>query len=85
MSHQVTLELPEEVYRPLAEQARATGQTDETVAQTRLAEAVARGEPGSKQRKWAGTSDSGSPDIAPRHHEYLGQALYDELQGRQDD
>ena len=85
MSHQVTLELPEEVYRPLAEQARATGQTVETVAQTRLAEAVAPGGPGSKLRKWAGAFESGLPDIATRHHEYLGQALYDELQGRQDD
>jgi hypothetical protein len=84
MSHQVTLELPEEVYRPLAEQARATGQTVETVAQARLAEAVARGEPGSKLRKWAGAFDSGLPDLGQRHDDYIGQALLDELRGRQD-
>jgi plasmid stability protein len=30
----------------------------------------------------AGAVESNVPDAALRHHEYLGQALYDELQGR---
>lgn len=34
--------------------------------------------------KWMGALASGVPDAAERHHEYLGQALYDEMTGRRE-
>ena len=84
MTHQLNLELPDDVYQPLAQHAQATGQTVEALAQAHLAKAVQHGVPGSRLRRWAGVFDSGLTDVATRHHEYLGQALHDELQGNKD-
>ena len=84
MTHQLTLELPDEVYQPLARKAQAVGQSVEVVAQACLTESIRRELPGSRLGKWAGAFDSGLPDVATRHHEYLGKALYDELQGMKD-
>lgn len=85
MSHQLVLELPDEVYRPLVQKAQDAGQTVEVLAQNCLAVSVQSEAPGSRLRKWAGAFESGLPDIASRHHEYLGDALYSELQGNKDD
>jgi hypothetical protein len=84
MTHQLTLEVPDEVYQPLLHKAQVMGQTVEAVARACLAESVGSVAPGSRLRKWAGAFASGIPDVATRHHEYLGQALYDELRGKQD-
>jgi hypothetical protein len=84
MTHELTLEVPDEIYQPLLQKAQATGQTVEAVAQACLAESVGPGAPGSRLRKWAGAFDSGLPDVGTRHHDYLGQALYEELQGKKD-
>jgi hypothetical protein len=84
MVHRLTLEIPDEVYQPLWQKAQATGQTVEAVVQSCLAESLRTGEPGSRLLRWAGAFDSGLPDVATRHHDYLGQALYDELQGKKD-
>jgi hypothetical protein len=84
MTHQLTLEIPEEVYQPLLQQARASGQTIEEVVQACLATSVQGAAPGSRLRRWAGAFASGVTDAATRHHEYLGQALDDELQGKKD-
>jgi hypothetical protein len=78
MSHQLVLELPDEVYQPLAQTARTTGQTVEVVAQEALAAAVTV-QPGSYLDRWIGSWSSGVPDAGVRHHEYLGQALADDL------
>jgi hypothetical protein len=79
MAHQLTLELPDEVYQPLVQKAHAMGQTVEVVAQICLAEAVQRAAPGGRLRRWAGRWASHVPDASLRHDAYLGQALHDEL------
>jgi len=79
MTHQLTLEVPDEIYQPLLQKAQVMGQTVEAVAGACLAESVGNAVPGSRLRKWAGAFASDISDVATRHHEYLGQALYDEL------
>lgn len=78
MPHQVILELPDEVYQPLAHTAEQTGRSVEAVAQAALAESVSI-KPGSLLEKWVGFWSSGVPDAGLRHDEYLGKALYEEL------
>jgi hypothetical protein len=82
MHHQLTLEIPDEVYAPLAKQAELTGQTVEAVAGACLAQSFAAPPPGSLLRKWVGFAQSGVGDIASRHRDYLGDRLRDELEGR---
>jgi hypothetical protein len=84
MTHQLILEIPDEIYQPLLEKAQAMGQPVEAVARACLAGLVQGVAPGSRLRRWAGAFASGVPDAATRHHDYLGQALYDELQGKKD-
>ena len=85
MSHQLTLELPDDVYRPLLHKAKARGQSVESMAQDCLTELVRPCGSGSRLGKWAGAIASGLPDVASRHHEYLGQAQHDELRGTNGD
>ena len=75
MFHQVILNLPDAVYKPLADLATEAGRTVEDVAQSQLAESLQRDWPGSRLRKWAGKADSGRSDVSTRHHDYLGEAL----------
>src|SRR2546426_237497 len=84
MTHQLTLDIPDEIYQPLLQKAKATSQTVEAIARACLAASVQDVAPGSRVRRWAGAFTSGVPDAATRHHDYLGQALYDELQGKKD-
>jgi len=83
--HQLTLDLPDEVYQPLVQKAQATGQTVEAVASDCLTDSVQQLTPGSRLRRWAGALDSGLSDLAARHHDYLGEALRDELRSEQND
>jgi hypothetical protein len=85
MTHQLTLEIPDDVYRPLLQKAKDRGQPIETVAQECLAEAIHKQAEAIPSRRWIGAFESNVPDAAERHHEYLGQALHDELQGRSGD
>lgn len=64
MPHQLTLEIPDEVYQPLQERARVTGQTVEAVVRACLAQSVEGEAPGSRLRRWAGAFDSGLPAIS---------------------
>jgi hypothetical protein len=73
MIHQVTLELPDSIFKPLAEIAAASGQTVADVAQSKLAEGLRADVPGQRLGKWAGAADSGHSDISTRHHDYLGE------------
>ena len=84
MTHQLVLEIPDEVYQPLLRRAQDTGRPLESVAAECLAQAVQAPGPSERLRCWAGAIDSGIPDLAQRHDEYIGQALFDELKGRQD-
>jgi hypothetical protein len=84
MAHQLVLEVPDEVYQPLLRRAQDTGRPLEAVAADCLAEAVQPRGPSERLRRWAGAIDSGISDLAQRHDEYIGLALYDELKGRPD-
>lgn len=81
MIHQVTVQIPDEVYLPLLKQAEESGQTVEQVAGARLAQTVASPAPGSLLRKWIGAMDWVPNDVASRHHEYIGEGLYEDLKG----
>ena len=71
MSQPLTLDVPDEVYQSLAAEAASTGKTLEQVAGGRLS-----GPPplGPLISRWAGTADSGLPDLASRVDEYVGRA-----------
>jgi hypothetical protein len=84
MIHQVTLQIPDALYQPLLEKAKATGQTVEAVASACLQELVAPQGAGFRLKHWAGALASDVPDAALRHDEYLGQALDEELRGKPD-
>ena len=84
MTHQLTLELSDEIYQPLTEKAKASGQTGEAAAQEYLAVALSQMPGYGRLRRWAGFFDSGVPDAGLRHDEYIGQALLDELRGKSD-
>lgn len=77
--HQLTVEIPDNVYQPLLQKAKDRGQTVELMAQECLTALVQPVAPGSRLRKWAGALASGITDVGTRHDDYIGQALYDEL------
>lgn len=80
MTHQSTLAIPDEVYRPLLRNAQETGQTLESAAGDCIAQVASTLTPGGRLRRWTGAWASNIPDASLRHDEYLGQALSDELQ-----
>jgi hypothetical protein len=82
MSHQVILDLPDELYQPLAQQAQEAGKKPEEIITDWLVRVVRLRQ--DRLRRWAGAFASGIPDAAVRHHEYLGQALLPEGQDRHD-
>jgi hypothetical protein len=84
MSHQITIELPDDVYETLAEQSRTVGRSLEEFAQAQLTITVESLKAHPFQ-KWIGAIESGPPDAATRHHEYLGQAIQDELDAAADE
>ncbi|HUE70285.1 MAG TPA: hypothetical protein VMP01_05295 [Pirellulaceae bacterium] len=82
MSHSITIQLPDNVYEPLAERAQQTGQSVEALAENAIASAVSSASSPSlvePTRDWIGAWASHVPDAGERHDEYLGQALFDEL------
>jgi hypothetical protein len=84
MTHQITVELPDEVYLPLVQRAQAAGNSVEKLAGDVLAESVQKEVPGSRLRKWAGAFNSGVPDAGVRHDHYIGEALMEELRGKRE-
>ncbi len=79
MAHQLTLEIPDEVFQRLLARAQATGQTVAAVATACLSDAIAPSAPGARLLPLEGFWASHVPDGGLRHDEYLGQALYEEL------
>ena len=77
MAHQLVLDVPEDLYEPLLRQANRAGKKPEELAALWLARAVALQE--DRLRRWAGALDSGVPDAALRHDDYLGASLRREL------
>ncbi len=80
MTHSLTLEVPENIYQPLAEEAEAKGRKVEEIA----LEILANGKPKPVDdpfEKFIGSFDSKGMDWARRHDEYLGENLMRELRG----
>lgn len=84
MSHQLTIEVADDVYQPLVKQALEEGRTPESKAAELVARAVTPVVTGVGIRKWIGAFESNFPDAAERHDDYIGQALDDELRGQRD-
>ena len=78
MGHTLTLEVPDDVYRPLAETARQRGTTPEELIVEWLAMAIqhAINDP---VEQFIGTFTSNTPDWADQHDKYLGQAVMDSM------
>ena len=78
MTHSLLLEVPENIYQPLAEEAEAKGRKVEEIA----LEILANGKPKPVDdpfEKFIGSFDSKGMDWARRHDEYLGENLMREL------
>jgi hypothetical protein len=74
MGHKLILEVPEEVYEPLAKTAKQTGTTPERLAIEWLT--VAGGHAlHDPVEAFIGAFRSGVPDWADQHDRYIGQAL----------
>ncbi len=80
MTHKLELELPSEVFEPLADAARRSGTTLEGLAVEWLA-AVGREAARDPLEPFIGAFPSDVPDWTARHDAYLGQALKRELRG----
>lgn len=79
MTHTITIQLPDEVYLPLAERAQQSGQSVEALAKNVIASAVSPASHAERKRDWIGAWASNVVDAGERHDEYLGKALFDEL------
>lgn len=80
MTHSITLEIPDSIYRPLAEEAEVQGRRVEEIALEKLTRN------GSKEiedpfEKFIGSFRSDIPDWAENHDKYLGESLMRELRG----
>ena len=76
MSHQLILDVPNEVYDPLAKTAKQTGATPEQLAIDWLA-AISRHAAKDPLEKWIGALPSSKSDWADQHDKYLGESLMD--------
>lgn len=82
MSRTVTLELPEALYAALVDKAQQQRSTPEQLIFDSLAAAFGNGAPPAEEDpllQLAGCIETDITDIAERHHDYIGQALLDEL------
>ena len=78
MGHTLTLDVPEEVYQALRQQAEHTGQPPETVAVQLLASATQpQGEDPLEQ--FIGAFSSQGTDWADHHDAYLGRSVRDTM------
>ncbi len=80
MTHSLLLEVPESIYQPIVEEARAEGRKVEEIALERLAN-------GKPQKiddpldEFVGAFRSDVPDWADNHDKYLGENLMREMRG----
>ena len=82
MSRTVTIDLPEPLYAALAEKAQQERSTPEQMILDSLVTAFGNGaQPHDEDQllQLLGCIETDVTDIAERHHDYLGQALLDEL------
>jgi Arc/MetJ-type ribon-helix-helix transcriptional regulator len=77
---QLTVRLPDDLARALARRARTTGERPSDIVRSALREHLelvpARGgRPIDRVRHLVGCLDSGKPDLAERHREYILESL----------
>ena len=80
MTHSLLLEVPESIYQPIVEEARAEGRKVEEIALERLA----NGKPkkiDDPLDEFVGAFRSDVPDWADNHDKYLGENLMREMRG----
>jgi hypothetical protein len=78
MSHVLQLELPEEIYKPLAKNAKQKGRSPEEIAIEYLKSILSRLEDDPIE-KFIGAFHSDIPDWADQHDKYLGQTLMEAM------
>jgi hypothetical protein len=84
MGHELTLEVPEELYKPLSEKAKQTGVTPEELASRWLAAAI-RNAVDDPVEKFIGTLRSATPDWSDQHDKYIGQSLKAQMRDNKED
>ena len=84
MEHTLVLEVPEDIYEPLAKTAQRTGQTPEKLATECLITAIQQmlDDP---VENFIGAFSSNIQDWADQHDKYLGQALVEQMRDRNDE
>ena len=78
MTHSLVLEVPENIYQPLAEEAEAKGRRIEDVALEKLANGETK-QIDDPLDEFVGAFRSDVPDWADNHDKYLGENLAREL------
>lgn len=80
MTHSIVLEVPESIYQPIAEEARAEGRKVEEIALERLA--VKKTNPTADPLdEFVGAFRSDVSDWADNHDKYIGENLVGEMRG----
>jgi hypothetical protein len=88
MNHTLTIEIPDDVYGPLLEQAKQSGRTPEELAAECLATTLAAKASSSTDDpllQLMGTIVSDVTDVAERHDYYLGEQVMKDLRREGDD
>jgi hypothetical protein len=80
MTHSLTLEVPENVYQPLAEEAQAKGRKVEEIALEKLAMDTSK-QVEDPLDEFVGAFRGDVPDWADNHDKYLGENYMRELRG----
>ena len=80
MTHSLLLEVPESIYQPIVEEARAEGRKVEEIALERLANGKPKKIDDSLD-EFVGAFRSDVPDWADNHDKYLGENLMREMRG----
>lgn len=78
MSRSLTLQIDDRLYEALSERARRQGRSAEDVGAAWLAAVIERAL-GDPVMRLAGSLDSGTPDLATHHDDYLAGHSEDEL------
>ena len=84
MTHSVTLEVPDQLYRTLVEKASKKGKEIEEVALDRLSDEWPDDvvDPFEKFIGSLTAETADIPDWADNHDKYIGEAIYREMRGR---
>ncbi len=80
MTHSLLLEVPESIYQPIVEEAKAEGRKVEEIALERL-EVKKPKQTADPLDEFVGAFRSDVPDWADNHYKYLGENLMREMRG----